>query len=661
MRAFIIRPFGVKDDRQGGAIDFDQVERELIDPALTWHGITGRTTEEIAAAGNIREDMFRLLIAADLVIADVSIHNANVFYELGIRHALRPARTVMIRCRADAPVFDLQTDRYLEYDRERPGASKSALVGAIEQTLATERTDSPVYLLLPQLVPPPSEQLLPVPADFREAVARAAARGAAGDLELLADEAAGFAWESVGLREVGRAQFALGAHEGAQVTWEAVRGLAGDGDLEASTRLATIYQKLGDLVASDLAVRRVLDRPQAGLRERAELRSLAGSNAKARWTAEWSEAPDHAPAALRSGWLEDATTAYEAGFAEDRNHFYSGLNALALRTVEAELAGMLPDVWAERFEDDMAPARELQVRVAASARLAAGVELALTSARLRRPHGAADDPWAELSEAELRLLTSARPQAVASLYRRAVTGAPDLAIAAARRQLERYRLLGIRSAQVAAALAVFPPTPPARPPGPRPRVVLFTGHMIDAPDRERPRFPPAQEATARGAIREALAAELAMPGGVARCIAGGASGGDLLFHEVCAELGIPSELYLALPPPALITASVAPAGSGWVERFRTAMDHSPSQVLAPGPELPGWLQGKPGYDIWQRSNLWMLHHALASGRDKVTLIALWDGKKGDGPGGTEHMVEKAKARGAKVVILDTEQLFGLNR
>ena len=57
---------------------------------------------------------------------------------------------------------------------------------------------------------------------------------------------------------VGRAQFEMGAHEGARVTWEAVRDVDGDDDLDANTRLATIYQKLGDLVASDLAVQRAL-------------------------------------------------------------------------------------------------------------------------------------------------------------------------------------------------------------------------------------------------------------------------------------------------------------------------------------------------------------------------------------------------------------------
>src|SRR3954465_3600289 len=86
MLAFIVRPFG---ERSG--IDFDRVEKELIDPVLSDLGIEGRTTLPIARAGNIRTDMFERLLLADLVIADISIHNANVYYELGIRHGLRPA------------------------------------------------------------------------------------------------------------------------------------------------------------------------------------------------------------------------------------------------------------------------------------------------------------------------------------------------------------------------------------------------------------------------------------------------------------------------------------------------------------------------------------------------------------------------------------------
>ena len=62
MRAFIIRPFGVKQDGSGNEIDFERVERDLIGPALATLGYDGRTTQEIARAGNIRSDMFRLLL-----------------------------------------------------------------------------------------------------------------------------------------------------------------------------------------------------------------------------------------------------------------------------------------------------------------------------------------------------------------------------------------------------------------------------------------------------------------------------------------------------------------------------------------------------------------------------------------------------------------------
>ncbi|MBD0286304.1 MAG: hypothetical protein ICV79_12900, partial [Flavisolibacter sp.] len=98
MDAFIVRPFGQKTvskkDKTTGKteevlFDFDQVEKLLTVPALEKVALSGGTTGNIFEAGDIREDMFSLLLLADVVIADITIHNANVFYELGIRHALR--------------------------------------------------------------------------------------------------------------------------------------------------------------------------------------------------------------------------------------------------------------------------------------------------------------------------------------------------------------------------------------------------------------------------------------------------------------------------------------------------------------------------------------------------------------------------------------------
>src|SRR4029434_11129211 len=132
MRAFIVRPFGTKNE-----INFDEVERLLIAPALKRIGADGRTTIDIVRAGNIRTDMFQRLLTADLVVADLSIHNANVFYELGIRHSLREKRTFRLRCGGDKYPFDLQTDRYLVYDKNDPAACLPLLVKALQQTLAS--------------------------------------------------------------------------------------------------------------------------------------------------------------------------------------------------------------------------------------------------------------------------------------------------------------------------------------------------------------------------------------------------------------------------------------------------------------------------------------------------------------------------------------------
>src|SRR6185436_9563017 len=241
MRAFIIRPFGKKPDNTGVVIDFDQVARDLISPALEAVGAEGRETLDIVKSGNIRTDMFRRLLTADLVVADLSIHNANVFYELGIRHALRQHGTFMLLCDADAFPFDLQTDRYFTYDKQNPTASLASLVTALRSVKAElekdyTAKDSPVFASLPNLTEPDPSLFNPVPQDFGEEVALAGAGEQAGDLALLSYEVRGFEWEMRGWRTVGAAQFDLKALAGARETWEQVRKLEPN-DLDTNIRL----------------------------------------------------------------------------------------------------------------------------------------------------------------------------------------------------------------------------------------------------------------------------------------------------------------------------------------------------------------------------------------------------------------------------------------
>lgn len=231
-----------------------------------------------------------------------------------------------------------------------------------------------------------------------------------------------------------------------------------------------------------------------------------------------------------------------------------------------------------------------------------------------------------------------------------------------RRQLLIYRDLGILRENVEAALTL----PELQEPDlPKPlNVFLFTGHQIDSPKRKSPRFPAVKEPVARERIKDELVRVLSgLEDAPKRGIAGAASGGDILFHEICAELNIPSDIYLAVPENIYINESVAPANADWVERFQTLLVSKKDREkevrqLADNMELPKWLQ-KPDYGIWQRNNLWMLHNALALGGEHTTLIALWDQESGDGPGGTKDMVEQAEKLGARTIIINTKQAFGL--
>jgi tetratricopeptide (TPR) repeat protein len=656
MRAFIIRPFGVK-----AGINFDNVEATLIAPALARLNIEGGTTGEVIEAGNIREDMFQLLLVSDIVVADISIDNPNAYYELGVRHALREKRTFLIRAKGMATEvpFDLKTDRYLAYDPAAPGDTVAALCAGLKATLASERQDSPVFRVLPELREQDRSRFLPIPREFLEEVEYAARWKMCGKLALLGQEAKGSLWESEGLRRVGREQFNAKTFEGAAVTLEDLRTID-PLDREVNLLLGTIYQRLGDLPRSEEALRRVVSHPDTSARDRAEAWSLLGRNLKARWHQDWKALPleSRRVQALGSPLLMQSYDAYAKGFREDLNHFYSGLNALAMLTIALELAAALPETWTDRFSDDEEALRKKQDLDMQRRTLIGAVELSVQASKQHVEQAGTPDPWVYVSLADFRFLTADRPGPVVRAYQEALEGQPAFIGDSVRGQLRLYQDLDLLTEKVKRVLAVLAPAAPAPEAPAAPRTVLFTGHQVDAPGRKEPRFPPDKEPLARAAMREVIMREAAGAGGAVG-LAGAASGGDILFHEVCAELGVPTLLYLALPPEQYVKESVAPAGGNWIRRFWSIKDRFPAaQVLARDKNLPGWLQHRAGYSIWQRNNLWMLNEALAAGARNVTVLALWNGKQGDGPGGTADMIAIAEARGAETRVLDTNTIFG---
>jgi hypothetical protein len=183
------------------------------------------------------------------------------------------------------------------------------------------------------------------------------------------------------------------------------------------------------------------------------------------------------------------------------------------------------------------------------------------------------------------------------------------------------------------------------------KVFLFSGHMIDAPGRPAPRFPPAAEGRATRAIAAALARLEAGTADLAVC--GGACGGDLLFAEAALDRRATLELYLPFEQDEFMAASVDFAGAGWHERFLAAARAATVHLMPR--ERPPLASGQ---DPYAQANLWMIEAATRFGPGRVEFLCLWDGQGGDGPGGTAHMIDTLERRAAHVHRLDAGVLAG---
>jgi class 3 adenylate cyclase/tetratricopeptide (TPR) repeat protein len=165
---------------------------------------------------------------------------------------------------------------------------------------------------------------------------------------------------------------------------------------------------------------------------------------------------------------------------------------------------------------------------------------------------------------------------------------------------------------------------------PIPKMVVFSGHMIDAPDRRNPRFPMAKE----GEVKELLEKQLgAMNAGIG--FASAASGSDILFLEAMLARG--GTIHLVLPWPAeefeRTSVAIAPEGE-WVERFHRVLAQAASIRVLGELYMPGSATG------FEYCNLAMngLARLFARSLDlEITPLAVWDGYAG-APGGTGSFV-----------------------
>ncbi|MDQ3814608.1 MAG: hypothetical protein M3347_11745, partial [Armatimonadota bacterium] len=112
-------PFGEKKDLDGQDIDFDDIYRFFFKKAVEDLGVECIRCDEIEEAGSIHEKMFEHIYNADIVVVDITTSNANVFYELGIRHTLAKGVTLLIRRKGTTIPFNIQGLNVVEYDQSK--------------------------------------------------------------------------------------------------------------------------------------------------------------------------------------------------------------------------------------------------------------------------------------------------------------------------------------------------------------------------------------------------------------------------------------------------------------------------------------------------------------------------------------------------------------
>jgi hypothetical protein len=350
---FVIMPFGQKPDAAGHLIDFDAVFREIIAPAVEAAGLEGVRADEEMGSGIIHKLMYERLLLSDYAVADLSIMNANVYYEVGIRHGTRPASTVLMTAAGSRLPFDLGPARTLLYDLDPSGRPKDAAtaMALVRDELIHCRQhyddDSPLFQLLQGYKQAPIDHLKT--DTFREQVAIAKETKE----KLRVARGQGVAALDAVHEQLGN----IGAIE-AGVTVDLLLSYRAVGQWQ---RMVDLYKQMDATLARTVLVREqyafALNRVGRGdeaerelkeiIKERgpsSETYGLLGRVYKDRWQA----ARKSGTAIAMRGHLRQAIAAYTAGFEADWRDAYPGVNAVTLMTIlnptDRKIADLAPVV-----------------------------------------------------------------------------------------------------------------------------------------------------------------------------------------------------------------------------------------------------------------------------------------------------------------------------
>jgi hypothetical protein len=258
--------------------------------------------------------------------------------------------------------------------------------------------------------------------------------------------------------------------------------------------------------------------------------------------------------------LREDAAALVARIAKDEAFSVTGND----RTARIRHAADLYEAVADRFDRYYACINAATLRL-----LAADVEHARSLARRARDLVAAeratavgDDYWREATDAEAALILGDADGAHRMLVRAATIAGDDYAaLAVTRRQLRLVCEVTATDRGVLDAL-------------PSPLVLHYCGHRIDVTE-DSGRFPPELEGQVDREIRAFMADRH-----VGFAYGSLASGADILVAEAALDAGVRLEVVLPFDTQEFERISVAPAGRGWCERFRSCLVRAASVAHA---------------------------------------------------------------------------------
>ncbi len=169
---------------------------------------------------------------------------------------------------------------------------------------------------------------------------------------------------------------------------------------------------------------------------------------------------------------------------------------------------------------------------------------------------------------------------------------------------------------------------------PIPSVAIFTGHMVDAPDRRVPRFPLHLEPAVREAIDRWLAANDVQIG-----VSSAACGGDILFQEALIERGSESHIILPFREELFLKTSVSHPQANWDDRFANVIRKSTTIIRAARDQTE---EHAIAYSYTNKIIAGTARIRAAELDTDLYGLAVWDGKPG-AMGGTADAISSWQA------------------